>query len=64
MPANPTHTGLTSQGWNWTLANAKTYVSTYGSLNIGQMYVTDDGKTRLYLTITSDKRKSPTLRWN
>ena len=20
LPANPTHTGLTSQGWNWTLA--------------------------------------------
>lgn len=48
LPANPTHTGLTAQGWNWTLNNAKTYVGKYGRLEIGQMYVTDDGKTRLY----------------
>lgn len=45
MPANPTHEGLTSQGWNWTLADAKDYVSKYGRLVIGQMYVTSDGKT-------------------
>lgn len=48
MPSNPSHTGLTAQGWNWSLANAKGYVATYGMLDIGQMYVTDDGKTRLY----------------
>ncbi|MBR7042325.1 MAG: hypothetical protein IKI04_02365 [Bacilli bacterium] len=24
LPANPTHTGLTSHGWNWTLAEIKT----------------------------------------
>ena len=52
MPANPTHTGLTAQGWNWSLADAKTYVASYGKLNIGQMYVTDDGKTRLYFIAT------------
>ena len=51
LPANPTHQGLTAQGWNWTLADAKTYVAAYGMLDIGQMYVTDDGKTRLYITI-------------
>lgn len=45
MPANPTHEGLTSEGWNWTLADAKDYVSKYGRLVIGQMYVTSDGKT-------------------
>lgn len=49
MPANPSHTGLTAQGWNWALATAKTYVATHGKLGIGQMYVTDDGKTRLYI---------------
>lgn len=49
MPANPDHTseGLVAQGWNWTLADAKTYVETYGTLNIGQMYVTDNGATRI-----------------
>ena len=50
MPSNPTHTGLTSQGWNWSLADAKNYLTDYpdGDLTIGQMYITDDGKTRLY----------------
>lgn len=51
MPANPSHPGLTAQGWNWALANAKTYVSTYGKLDIGQSYVTSDGKTRLYVEV-------------
>ena len=60
MPANPTHEGLIAQGWNWSLADAKTYVNKYGSLNIGQMYVTDDGKTRFYITLT-EGRISPIL---
>lgn len=60
LPANPSHTGLTAQGWNWPLANAKTYVSTYGGLNIGQNYVTSDGKTRLYIEL-EDGRTSPDL---
>ena len=51
MPPNPTHTGLTSQGWNWSLANAKTQVAGSGGCDIGQMYITSDGKTRLYITI-------------
>ena len=49
MPANPTHDGLTTQGWNWSLANAKAYVAKYRNLNIGQMYVNDNGKTRIYI---------------
>ena len=51
MPANPTHQGLTAQGWNWPLADAKAYVQTCGQLLVGQMYVTDDGKTRAYITV-------------
>ena len=50
LPANPTHSGLTSQGWNWTLADAKAQVTAVGACDIGQMYVTSDGKTRLYCT--------------
>ena len=42
LPDNPTHDGLTAQGWNWTLSDAKAYVAAYGKLNIGQMYVPDD----------------------
>lgn len=51
LPANPTHEGLTAQGWNWTLSDAKTYVSTYGRHCIGQNYITDDGSTRLYVDL-------------
>lgn len=60
MPENPMHEGLTAQGWNWSLSDAKSYVASYGKLEIGQMYVTDDGKTRLYITLT-DGRTSPIL---
>ena len=50
LPANPTHSGLTSQGWNWTLAQIKNQLiaAPGGPVWVGQMYVTDDGKTRLY----------------
>lgn len=51
MPANPSHTGLVAQGWNWTLADAKAYVAQTGKLVIGQLYTTDDGKTRLYISL-------------
>ena len=60
MPANPTHDDLTAQGWNWSLANAKAYVAKYGKLNIGQMYITDDGKTRIYIHL-EEGRTSPVL---
>ena len=62
-PANPTHAGLTAQGWNWSLSDAKTYVATYEHLIIGQMYVTDDGKTRLYIHLEDSNLLSPTLYW-
>ena len=60
LPSNPSHEGLTSQGWNWSLADAKTYVASYNRLNIGQMYITSDGKTRIYITL-SEGRTSPIL---
>lgn len=55
LPSNPSHIGLTAQGWNWSLADAKDYVEKYGSLDIGQMYITSDGKTRLYITLTEGR---------
>ena len=60
MPENPSHEGLTAQGWNWSLADAKAYVATYGRLEIGQMYITDDGKTRVYIHLEKG-RTSPML---
>ena len=57
MPNNPTHEGLTAQGWNWSLSDAKTYVASYGKLNVGQMYITSDGKTRLYIRLGEGRLK-------
>lgn len=53
MPPNPdrTYDWLTAQGWNWTLSDAKTYVNTYGALNIGQHYITIDGKTAIHVLL-------------
>lgn len=59
-PANPDHSGddipLTSQGWNWTLSDAQTYVAANGYLVIGQMYITTDGAT--YIGIDTTKSAS------
>lgn len=63
MPDNPTHEGLTAQGWNWSFSDATTYVTNYSKLNVGQMYITNDGKTRIYITLTDDF-KSPVLTLN
>ena len=60
LPANPTHEGLIAQGWNWSLANAKALVAESGKLIIGQMYITDDGKTRIYIHLEKG-RTSPML---
>lgn len=51
LPPNPSYPGLVAQGWNWTLTDAKEFVAEYGSIDIGQMYITDDGKTRLYISV-------------
>ena len=49
LPANPTHEGLSGQGWNWSLADAQTYMSRHDFIDIGQNYITSDGKTRIYV---------------
>ena len=51
LPDNPSREGLIAQGWNWALANAQAYVAKNGALEIGQMYITDDGKTRVYIRL-------------
>ena len=60
MPANPSHSGLTAQGWNWSLTDAKAQLTAMGACDIGQMYVTSDGKTRLYCHF-EEGRLSPYL---
>lgn len=51
LPSNPSHTGLTAQGWNWSLSDAKTYVTNHDRLVIGQNYITSDGATRIYVNM-------------
>ena len=62
MPENPSHEGLVAQGWNWTKAEIDDYLNDYpeATVNVGQMYITDDGKTRLYVHFEKG-RTSPYL---
>ena len=57
LPALPSHDGLICQGWNWTLDGIK---AMGGAVNVGAMYITDDGKTRIYIRL-EDGRTSPML---
>ena len=57
LPDYPTHEGLTCQGWNWTLADLK---AENARMNVGAMYITTDGKTRIYITL-QEGRTSPML---
>ena len=57
LPDYPTHEGLTCQGWNWTLAELK---SENAKMNVGAMYITDDGKTRIHIHL-EEGRTSPLL---
>ena len=61
LPANPSHEGLVAEGWNWTLADAKTYVAANGKLNIGQMYHTASGKTEYDVEINEATGMTATL---
>ena len=56
LPELPTRQGLICQGWNWPLEDAQSYVAEYGVLEVGATYITDDGKTRLYITIAAEGR--------
>ena len=57
LPDYPSHNGLICQGWNWSLADLKT---ANRKMNVGAMYITDDGKTRIYIHL-EDGRTSPVL---
>lgn len=57
LPDYPSHNGLFCQGWNWSLADLK---ATNRKMNVGAMYITDDGKTRIYIRL-EEGRTSPML---
>ena len=64
FPPNPKHQGLTAQGWNWSLQDAKNQLAVSGILDIGQNYITTDGKTRVYISLKDLGRMSPKIYWN
>ena len=64
FPELPVHEGLISQGWNYSLEDAKDYVEDYGVLDIGATYITDDDKTRLYIRIAAPGRMDVPLYFN
>lgn len=57
LPPLPSHDGLVCQGWNWTLQDIK---SVGHAVDVGAMYITDDGKTRIYIHL-EEGRTSPML---
>ena len=57
LPDGPTHDGLVFDGWNYSLESVKSLTR---AMNIGAMYSTDDGTTRIYIRL-EDGRTSPML---
>ena len=60
LPACPTHTGLTSQGWNYTLAQLKTQATAMGGCIVGHNLITNNGDTRIYIELDTNSL-SPTI---
>lgn len=54
LPTPPEHSGLVFQGWNYTLEEV---VANAEMADIGALYTTDDGATRLEIEIASESRK-------
>lgn len=61
LPDNPSHDGLIAQGWNWSLADLQ---AVNRIMDVGQSYITDDGKTRLYIEIESKLNTVVTLNFS
>lgn len=57
LPELPTHDGLICQGWNYDLETIKEHNR---AVNVGAMYITDDGATRIYIHL-EEGRTSPML---
>ena len=50
LPPLPSQPGLICQGWNWTLEQIKGEANENWYADVGAIYITDDGKTRIYIT--------------
>ena len=58
LPELPTHDGLICQEWNWTLEELKEHNK---KMHVGATYITDDGATRVYISLTDEERLEPTI---
>lgn len=58
LPALPTHSGLTAQGWNYTLAQIQTAAQSGHPVDAGASFVTSDGSTKLYFYVAKGTRIS------
>lgn len=54
LPNPPAHEGLKFQEWNWTLAEIK---SVNQPVVVGALYVTNDGKSRVYIETPLDNKE-------
>ena len=54
MPPLPTREGLICQEWNWDYEDVLNVLEKQDHLDIGATYITDDGKTRIYITVYED----------
>ena len=51
LPALPEFSGLVGQEWNWSLEKIQ---SVGGEVEIGSLYITDDGSTRIYVELIEE----------
>ena len=63
LPSNPSHTGLTAQGWNWTKNQIDAQLTAMPNADIwvGQMYITSSGDTEIDVIFADSARLSPIL---
>lgn len=61
LPTPKGHEGLVFQGWNWDYEDV---IALDYPMDIGAMYVTDDGKTRLYISIVTNARMNVPICFN
>lgn len=61
LPTAPSHDELTFQEWNYTLAE---FLATTAPIDSGATYITIDGKTWLFITLTTVSGLTPPLYFN
>lgn len=61
MPPLPSRPDLICEGWNWSLENAKQQVLTCNKCDIGAIYKTIDGTTKIKINLDVDELLTPCL---